>query len=311
MADQSTDTVHPIASAFTTSGASGLYDRARPSYPATALTRIFAALRTSLDARSSSATTGANIIELGAGSGILSRLLIHPPSTVDTHKISISTLLAVEPSSGMRASFHQGFQSLDTPVGETGVTDSETVQVLPGTFADIPAPDNWADAIIIAQAFHWSHGHYDAAIREFARVLRPNAPLILLWNLEDRTLPAHSWVGPIRDVYEAFEAGSPQYRLGLWRAAFELPEFIDTFARGREYTEVKWTMPTTVEEVVQRVKSKSYITALGEAERRTVEEKVRAAVGASVEEKGVVWIDEAGGVFEYPYATDLYVFWRK
>ncbi|KAF3904380.1 hypothetical protein ABW21_db0200436 [Orbilia brochopaga] len=304
----SNSTVHPLAdSAFTVSGSSGLYDRARPSYPPAALTRIFDALHRYKATAGTHADVGLNIVEVGAGTGIFSRALLRPPDAVTTHDITVAKLVAVEPSSGMRDGFIAGMQRINVPVGTTGPSGVETAQVVDGAFDRIPAIDGWADAIVIAQAFHWSHGHYEAALTEFARVLRAGAPLILLWNLEDRGLSAHPWVRRVRDVYEAHEQGTPQYRLGLWKAAFDMDEFEENFASTYEYGKVKWTLPTTADEVVERVTSKSYITALEEADREAVVNGVREILA----EEDKVWIDEKEGLFEYPYATDVYVIWRQ
>ncbi|KAK6355539.1 hypothetical protein TWF696_004638 [Orbilia brochopaga] len=309
MTSSTDNTVHPLASsAFTVSGSSGLYDRARPSYPPAALTRIFDALHAYYDTRSGpSGGCGLNIVEVGAGTGIFSRVLLRPPAGVTTHDVTVAKLVAVEPSSGMRDSFREGMQRIGVPVGSNGPSGVEVAQVVDGTFDRIPVIDGWADAVVIAQAFHWSHGHYGAAMREIARVLRRGAPLILVWNLEDRSLPAHPWVPHVRDAYEAHEQGTPQYRLGLWKAIFEMDEFRENFGRDYEYVEVKWTLPTSADGVVERVMSKSYITALGETDRAAVERRVRDVL--TREEK--VWVDEKDGMFEYPYATDLYVIWRK
>ncbi|KAJ6256391.1 hypothetical protein Dda_8891 [Drechslerella dactyloides] len=294
--------VHPLASsAFSTSGSSGLYDRARPTYPPTALSRIFAALQ-SLP----SSTNGLNVVELGAGTGIFSRLLLRPPVDVTTD-VQVAKLVAVEPSVGMRDGFRAGMQKIAVPVGEMGPAGPEVAQVVDGSFDRIPVIDGWADAVIIAQAFHWSHGHYDTALSSIARVLRPGAPLILLWNLEDREEAGHPWVGPVRDVYEAHEQGTPQYRLMLWKAIFDMPEFTENFNMKYEYKRMKWTVPTTDDGVVERVLSKSYITALGAGEK----EKVESGVRGVLKDTAKTWIDEDGGVFEYPYATDLYIIRRK
>ncbi|KAK6527600.1 hypothetical protein TWF694_004584 [Orbilia ellipsospora] len=300
--------VHPLASsAFSTSGESGLYDRARPSYPPEALSHIFTALHCSSSTKSNTNDTGINIIELGAGTGIFSRLLLSPPQDIPKPP-SISKFLAVEPAVGMRQGFTTSLQKLNIPVGSTGVTGTEVVQVVNGSFTDIPVPEAWADAIIIAQAFHWSHPNYESTLSSFARVLRPHAPLILLWNLEDRSLPEiHPWVPKIRDAYEAHEVGTPQYRHMWWKKIFELPEFEQFFDKEYQFEEVKRVLPTTVDGVVERVLSKSYITALSANDKQAVEEKVRDVV----ENEKKVWIDEGKGVFEYPYATDLYVIRRK
>lgn len=48
--------------------------------------------------------------------------------------------------------------------------------------------------------------------------------------------------------------------------------------------------------------SKSYITMLSEEEREGLTEEARKVVQKG---EGKVWIDEAKGVFEYPYRTTL------
>ncbi|KAK6515869.1 hypothetical protein TWF281_004460 [Arthrobotrys megalospora] len=300
--------VHPVADAFSTSGSSGLYDRARPSYPPEALSKIFAAFHKSLDNKPKKDENGVNILELGSGTGIFTRLLISPPPESSPPIPKVSKILAVEPGAGMRDGFTAALTSRNIPVGTTGAAGGETVQVLPGTFDSIPVEDNWADAVVIAQAFHWSHGHYENTLKEISRVLRPGAPLILIWNLEDRSLPElHPWVPKIRDIYEQYEKGTPQYRLGWWKSIFDLDEYKQGFEIEPEVYEFKRTLPATVDAVVLRILSKSYITALTEEERKNVEKEAREVM----EREKKQWDDEEKGIFQYPYATDLYVIWRK
>jgi len=52
---------------------------------------------------------------------------------------------------------------------------------------------------------------------------------------------------------------------------------------------------------MDRVLSKSYITALSEEEK----EKLCAEIEAVLEEEENKWIDESNGVFEYPYKTTV------
>ncbi|KAK6518719.1 hypothetical protein TWF506_005857 [Arthrobotrys conoides] len=302
----SSTSVHPVADAFSTSGSSGLYDKARPSYPPESLSKIFTALHKSIENNKKDGS-GINIVELGAGTGIFTRLLISPPET--TLEIpQINKIVAVEPGSGMREGFISALTKKNIPVGTTGVTGEEKVQILHGTFDSIPVEDGWADGIVIAQAFHWSHGHYENALKEIGRVLKPGAPLVLIWNLEDRTIPDfHPWVAEIRDIYEQYEKGTPQYRLGWWKAIFDLPEYKELYEQEYEKYETKRLLSATVDGVVQRILSKSYITALSDEEKVQVEKNVREAL----EKERKEWDDEGKGVFKYPYATDLYIIWRK
>jgi hypothetical protein len=52
------------------------------------------------------------------------------------------------------------------------------------------------------------------------RVLKKEGTVVMIWNLEDRRA---SWVARLREAYEKHEAGSPQYRLGLWRSVENVP----------------------------------------------------------------------------------------
>ena len=48
----------------------------------------------------------------------------------------------------------------------------------------------------------------------------------LIWNLEDRSTP---WVGDVRDIYEAYEEGSPQYWRNLWVGIFDTEAYKNLF----------------------------------------------------------------------------------
>ena len=70
-----------------------------------------------------------------------------------------------------------------------------------------------------AQCFHWSHPDYSSSVAEFARILKPGSTLAFIWNLESRN--SARWVSQVRDVYEVYEQGQPQYHHGWWKAMFE------------------------------------------------------------------------------------------
>ncbi|KAH8116974.1 S-adenosyl-L-methionine-dependent methyltransferase [Phellopilus nigrolimitatus] len=266
--------VHEMAKAGFGSGTNELYDRARPSYQPNALSLIRKAV---------SAKTSVNIVELGAGTGIFTRALLAHPEW----QSSIGELRAVEPSEGMREVFTKT------------VTDSRA-SVANGTFDSTGVPDAWADLIVIAQAFHWCPDH-DAALQEFARALKPNGVVVLIWNLEDREKAR--WVAELRDIYEKFEKGTPQFRLGLWRKVFDVPSYAKFF-KPHEETVLSHTIPATVDSVADRVFSKSYIAVLPDEEKQKVRQDVKAIV-----EKGEdkVWINEEQGLFHFPYQTFVVV----
>jgi hypothetical protein len=116
-----------------------------------------------------------NIIELGSGTGLFSRILLAPP-TSEYPTWNIHSLYAVEPSEGMRTQWtkkHDGLvESGDFDPGR--VAAGGEVQTLNGGFTDLSGlksrlrergeEEQWADLVVMAQAWHWAHPDYDAAI---------------------------------------------------------------------------------------------------------------------------------------------------
>jgi SAM-dependent methyltransferase len=131
------------------------YERARPSYPAPAISCIVG--RAGMG-------PGRRVVDLAAGTGKLTRLLV--PSGAD--------VVAVEPVEAMRAELGRA------------VPD---VEIVDGTAEAIPLPDASVAAITVAQAFHWFDP--ELSLREMRRVLEPGGCLVLTWNTRDR---GYDWV---------------------------------------------------------------------------------------------------------------------
>jgi len=271
-------TVHEIAKAGFGLGTNEHYDRARPSYPPQALSVLHSAIRTSAPF---------NVVELGSGTGIFTRaLLAH-----ESFSKSVERITAIEPSDGMREVFSKQTQD---PRATTKA----------GTFEDTGIADASADFVVVAQAWHWCPD-YSAAMKEIARVLKPKGVAFFIWNLENRD--AAEWVRDIREFYEKHELNTPQFRLGLWRATFDTDGYKENFEPEIEQT---WdrAVPTTIEGVLDRVFSKSYITQLSDREGEQLREKVQNYLAT---DNSKVWMDEAQGVFEYPYKTFLVTMNKK
>jgi hypothetical protein len=123
----------------------------------------------------------------------------------------------------------------------------------------------------------------------------------------------------------AHEAGTPQFRLGastllissqwifrdslspgLWRRFFGAPSYRESFWIAEE-TRWKYILPVTIEGVVTRALSKSYISAFPEDEQKKVVDSLRNIL--ATEQK--TWVNEEEGVFEYPYETTVVTIRRK
>ncbi|HEY2794836.1 MAG TPA: class I SAM-dependent methyltransferase [Micromonosporaceae bacterium] len=127
------------------------YDSVRPTYPAEAV-------RWALGPG-----VGGTVVELGAGTGLLTRVIAGLDGT---------TVIPVEPDPLMRAQLDAG-----TP----GITARD------GSAESIPVGDGAADAVIAGQAYHWFDR--DTAHPEIARVIRPGGVFAPIWNIRDESVP--------------------------------------------------------------------------------------------------------------------------
>ena len=173
--------LHPAAEGFARTA--GEYRRGRPGYPAAAIEHL---------ARRLGLGPGVDVVDLAAGTGALTRPLLALGCE----------LVAIEPLAEMRAELPEAVTALD------------------GTAEQIPLPDGSADAVTVAQAFHWFDG--DAALAEIHRVLRPGGALALVWNRRVDKDPVDR---AINELLAPYRGSVPSHRGGGWRAAFERTTF--------------------------------------------------------------------------------------
>lgn len=235
------------------------------------------------------------VVELGSGTGISTRALL---ARAAKRGKPLASLDAFEPSEGMRSDWNKKVVDVLDQKGYRGsVLPQGQVRCHPGTFDSFAdaAGIGTADLVLVAQAWHWSPD-FNAALTEVARSLRPGGVLGLLWNIEDRE--GAKWVARLRDMYEAYEGGAPQYHRGTWKAmydqnAIKLFDILDPVHIHR-------VIPTTAQAVKDRVFSKSYISILPADQKTKVEtfiDSLLAEPDAQLQRK---WIDQTQGVFEYP-----------
>ncbi|HEY6278957.1 MAG TPA: class I SAM-dependent methyltransferase [Streptosporangiaceae bacterium] len=193
--------------------AAGAYERGRPPYPAEAIDWLL--------------PDGAQrVLDLGAGTGKLTRLLLGRGLTVT----------AVEPLAEMREQLRRAVPG---------------VPALAGTAEQIPLPDASADAVLVAQAWHWVD--LPAAVPEVARVLSPGGCLGLLWNVRDER---EEWVARLGEITRRREGAHASSRR-ISEAPVVGPPFGPV-----ERRDVAWVHHLTPAGLTDMIASRSYVITL-------------------------------------------------
>jgi ubiquinone/menaquinone biosynthesis C-methylase UbiE len=222
-------------------GVVGEYARTRPGYPDEALDWI---------AAMTAVEVGSEVLDLAAGTGKLTRSLVERGLTVT----------AVEPLPGMRSRLEH---------------DLPGVVVLDGKAEQLPLADAAFDAVLVGQAFHWFDPY--AALDEIARVLRPGAWLVLLWNLWDLDDPLQR---SLDDIIAPLATGRIRnlttgcHPYGEWSAALAAdPRFGDAEQARFEHSVVLDAVATG-----ERIASSSQVQSAPAAERDAAVASARGLV---------------------------------
>jgi SAM-dependent methyltransferase len=160
------------------------YERYRPDYAPEAVDWLLDEARLA---------AGARVVDLAAGTGKLTRLLVGAGCDVT----------AVEPSTAMRSKLAATVPS---------------ARALDGRAESIPLPDASIECVTVAQAFH--HFQAGAAIPEIHRVLRPRGTLALFWNVYEKNRAnstrssTDSSIRPARCMLPSGRGPGPSRRLG-------------------------------------------------------------------------------------------------
>lgn len=219
------------------------YERGRPGWP----TEV-------LDVAGLSPT--ATVLDLGAGTGKLTRLLVP----------RFSRVICVEPDEAMR--------NLLSPL-------CPGADVLAGRAEHIPLAEASVDAVFVAEDFHGFDD--ERALAELARVLKPRGPLVLMWNLPaGPTTPSIAaaeqlllYRAPASLGHDPVDLNTRRYASGEWRVAFSDSPF-------EELQEARFPNPQTVDRkgLVSFFESMGWFGELPASERLPLLEEVRSLLDA-------------------------------
>jgi SAM-dependent methyltransferase len=235
--------------------AADVYEDSRPSYPAEAIQWL---------ARRLELGPGRAVLDLAAGTGKLTRLLIPTGAAV----------IAIEPVDEMREALRR---------------TSPDADARQGTAEQTGLPDASADAVTVAQAFHW----FDAskALPEIHRILRRTGRLALVWNIRDLDNPTQRAVD---DLFTPYRGDTPSHRSGHWREALDASTLFET----TETNHLPNVQTLDGESLVRRVASTSFIADLPNRDRSAVLDQARAIA------------DGLPDRFAFPYTTEIEVLTR-
>jgi SAM-dependent methyltransferase len=204
-------------------GVADVYEASRPGYPAEAVAWLVR-------------QDEARVIDVGAGTGKLTRALASAGHEV----------VAVDPSPEMLEVLRKTVQGVETLVG---------------TGERMPLPDESADAVTFAQAWHWVEAL--KASEEVGRVLKPGGHLGLIWNFRDDRV---DWV---RELSVAMHADGDQYTDGMGDPHVHAP-----FGEP-ERAQFEWSQPYTREGMLDLVRSRSYYAVMMPEQQRETLDGVR------------------------------------
>jgi SAM-dependent methyltransferase len=185
---------------------------------------------------------GSAVVDLGAGTGKLTRMLTERGLDVT----------AVDPSPAMLAELR------------LAVPDARTVE---GTAEAIPLDATSVEAVTAGQAFHW----FDArlALAEAHRILRPAGGLALLWNRRDMSDPVQAVLDELTDPPERTTSRG-------WKT--DVPAIVAASGRFSAVATAEFThtQPTDETRLLSRLRSSSYVAGLPAERRRELERRLES-----------------------------------
>lgn len=228
------------------------YASARPGYPDPVPAWLLG-----LESSAAESAPSVDVLDLGAGSGALTRVL----------RPWCRRLLAVEPSANL--------------LGQLGAAVRTEGRVR-ATAERLPFGDATFDHVTVATAFHW----FDpaTALPEIARVLCPGGSLALVWNVRALTSPV------ARAVEQLLRRAQPPALRGEWGS--DSARALDDSAWFEPPARADFAHAQLVDRsgFVDLVSSRSYVIALGADERTRLLARALRLVDEHADRHGLVEI---------------------
>jgi SAM-dependent methyltransferase len=213
------------------------YAAARPGYPPE--------LFDTVEELAGRPLTGADVLDVGAGTGIGTRLLCERGARVT----------AAEPGAGMAAQL---------------LTSTPDITLVRGSGDALPFADASFDLVCYAQAWHWTNPA--RSVPEALRVLRPGGALALWWNVVDRSV---DWV---REQDERLTRLKD--RRGPDDLTARAPRLVQDVDPGLlpAYREVRWSRTVPLTTHLANLATHSFLAVRPPAEQRAVVDAERAVL---------------------------------
>jgi ubiquinone/menaquinone biosynthesis C-methylase UbiE len=238
------------------------YERWRPNWPSEAVTMLVRRLGLG---------SGSTVVDVGAGTGKLTRLLVGRAGRV----------IAVEPVAAMREKLAKRLPD---------------VEALAARAEALPLPAASVDAAFVAEAFHWFDA--DRALQELARVLRPRGGLCLLWNVHAWDEQTHPWLPELTRAFERYRTEPVARHFAdqeRWRASFDHSGAFDPF----QTEEIQHEQRLDLRGLVGQLSSWSWIAGLPQARRKAALCAIRDAVERDLDRRGSTEV-------VVPYRTEVH-----
>ncbi len=213
------------------------YSATRPSYPPQLFVEI--------EDLAGRPLSGATVLDVGAGTGIATRLL-------HDHGADVT---AVEPGAGMVAQLR-----VDVP----------HARIVRGDANQLPFADATADFVTYAQSWQWTDPA--RSVPEALRVLRPGGAIAMWWNVGD---PESAWM---REQRERLARHVTNRHIGRDATAGEQIRALDPGLDPVSSDDLRWTREIDLDHHLDHLAGRSFIAVLEERDRDAVLSREREAL---------------------------------